>query len=1130
MNNTKKIICSCLVSLFSWNSWVFADDIDIYLGAKPDSAALVMLMLDYRPSVFSTMCTSTDDCFEILGGTIETDVPVLDADGNPVLDADGNPVTETVVTKGDVQIALEAARTAASIPFSDNVTTYEVFVAVLEVVLSNPSYDTIHMGLMLSNKTNGGTILDGYKELGATISADIQSATGLAATTQNKTYLIDRLREITKPGNASSASLMQPSETYFELYSYLNGLSVQFGDTAGTADNFVNGGGVEEVNIRDFDEFISTTAGAPGGDYIEPQQYTDFTCTSMYSIAMATVVDNSDDDLDAEITSNMSADAAVDFTGMLNYMSDTDLVTGAAGDQNMLTWIISDGSVGKTRTWAAAGGTGDGVIDLTDPGKLQNSLDAALTEVVSVSSTFVAASVPVNVFNRTESLDNLYIALFEANSTIDWVGNLKKLKLKDLDINKDSTGDGIPDTTDGFFDTAVDVNNLEAFEIDGENIGRIKTEALTFWTDKDSLPTPDAEKGEIAEKDGRSITRGGAGQKIPGFISGSPGDQNSDTDARQVYVSPVSGTALEALDVFGNTPSAAEKTVIEEMLGVTYNALSNPDKGRARTATNETIQWLRGIDVDDVDGDPTTTVKPWIMAASIHSRPLAINYGTRGGYSTTNPNIVLMMGTNDGFFHFYQNTTTGGAESGAEQLAFMPREMLNKAVDFRANTQVATKMIYGVDGEPASLVVDDNRDGTIDVGDEVYVYFGFRRGGNGYYALDVSNPSVASTPPTIAWKIFQTSGGNFDELGLTFSKPVATKVNYNGTITDVIVFAGGYNGGWNSTFTARLGKDLGDADDTVGNAIYVVNARTGALIWKVKQGSGAATNTVFQHADMVDSIPATVVTLDVNNNGVTDRMYVGDTGGAVWRVDMPEGSAANQRQDSWFASKFAELGTDGAATDRRFFHSVDIVLTKDDTGDYDGIAISSGDRAHPKETDVSNYLFYMKDRTTTSGAASVRTRTPYVLSDLADVTSCLTGAEFGCAALSMANGWKIEMEGTGEKSLSKPLIDGGLAVFTSFEPSIVLSSCDATEGEGFVYLVNLSDGTSYYADRKFDVGKGIPSGVVAINGALIIPGGGIIIPGQDANNDGKDDREKIVASTSKGSWLIYWREPGIDDL
>ena len=52
-------------------------------------------------------------------------------------------------------------------------------------------------------------------------------------------------------------------------------------------------------------------------------------------------------------------------------------------------------------------------------------------QILSVSTTFVAASVPVNVFNRAEITDNVYIALFQVDEQARpyWVGNVKKLKI-----------------------------------------------------------------------------------------------------------------------------------------------------------------------------------------------------------------------------------------------------------------------------------------------------------------------------------------------------------------------------------------------------------------------------------------------------------------------------------------------------------------------------------------------------------------------------------------------------------------------------------------------------------------------------------------------------------------------------
>ena len=49
------------------------------------------------------------------------------------------------------------------------------------------------------------------------------------------------------------------------------------------------------------------------------------------------------------------------------------------------------------------------------------------------------------------------------------------------------------------------------------------------------------------------------------------------------------------------------------------------------------------------------------------------NYGGLGGYSTDNPAIYIAVASNDGMLRMLRNTTPGGAESGGEAWAFMPR-------------------------------------------------------------------------------------------------------------------------------------------------------------------------------------------------------------------------------------------------------------------------------------------------------------------------------------------------------------------------------------------------------------------------------------------------------------------------
>ena len=49
---------------------------------------------------------------------------------------------------------------------------------------------------------------------------------------------------------------------------------------------------------------------------------------------------------------------------------------------------------------------------------------------------------------------------------------------------------------------------------------------------------------------------------------------------------------------------------------------------------------------------------------------------------------------------------------------------------------------HGFDGAPVAYIADQNLNGTIESGDKVWLFTGMRRGGQAYYALDVTNPEA----------------------------------------------------------------------------------------------------------------------------------------------------------------------------------------------------------------------------------------------------------------------------------------------------------------------------------------------------------------------------------------------------
>ena len=1080
-----------------------------------------------------------------------------------------------------------------------SINLYQAFVAYLTAVMDN--FEGIYVGVMAPNKDEGGSILEGYKLL------QYGDANGAKETIANS------LRSIPTANGGDDAHKLQPSETFYELYRYLNGR--EFINHTGTDGNFTAAASPSAEGITDYDPAIIS-----GSDFVSPFEGgdpEDLACTKFFGLAMAMNVANDDDDLDDEIAADMGVAAADDFTRLLYHFSDrdTDLVDDSliSGDQFMQVWLATDKTRGHVSDWAEAGGTNEGPLIIEEGRKFEQKLRDMFTKILTTSTSFVAASIPVNVYNETRALDDFLLAIFEAYEGERWTGNIKKLALHEMVVNNNKTIEIIDETE--WLKTVADPDYTpeSAFE---PIVGRIKIEALTFWTEEDLLPAPGPD--EAAQADGRSVTRGGAGQKIPEFMGGSISYSNAN-DTRQIYVEDAAGAeglALNATEAMGDelypffNIGADMRTWLEEIAG---GALTDSE------AAQMMIHHIRGVDLQSVDYEynsiaGTGPSRKWILGDVVHSKPLALNYGhiSRDGsdywYRKDNPYVGIIFGANDGMLHFLENTGPDPdtddqepgyqpaadaallTETGKEVFAFMPKELLKIVPELARNDgdydnpNGTNWHPYGMDNEITALTFDNynnpnNNLNTIDhedttdcgtnCGDYAYIYAAMRRGGKSIYHLDVTNPFV---PPVYKGRITQTDGGDFDELGLTFSKPVPVLVNYNGTITPALVFAGGYaNKAYDDredvdanlhfnhfqaldkkypsyTYVDKDGNTQSEAME--GNAIYIVNAVDRSLIWKATfktgQITGPASNTTYYHSDMLYSIPSTVTPYDSNGDGLMDLLYVGDIAGNVWRGDFPSCSGvqcdnADFRRDKWSVSVLAKLGTEDPATvvdadkgkgDVRFFHKPAVVTIK---GNYYGVVIGSGDRANPLEERDQNYIFTLKDANLTPGTPPAM---PLTIDDVTDVTDCVVELTGDCTDLS--NGWRIKLP-VGEKALSSPVVDDGEVFVTTYTHLSAVASCAPAEGVSNLYLVDFKDGTAANDNdiRSTTISAGMSGDVTTAGGYIIIPGMVDVQFLHGANDAQAYDPEtgELIesnksgrASGGAGIYLEYWREQNLDNL
>ena len=1156
-------VCAYLSLSFAVSAW--GDDVEIYYSAFGGSAKpLVMLTLDLRSNLGATECSSaaSASCASNLGDELyqQLDLMTRNPDGTFSDGGDGIVDLTHFATLPDLTSQWQAMGVRVSL--------FDVLRAAIRVVLtSDVVMDSgIHIGLMVAHD-------DTCTGSGASGPGEIPTGTGLGCS--NGAYVLKgffdvtdaaeredffaRLGRIPQPGSSFGSKgtwaghPYQLKEIYFEFYRYMTGQDVYNGFLS--YDDFNSGDSRSPMGAASNDiaepwntllapdtDAWSVSGGASTLNYQSPFEQgssDDWACSRVFMVntlfGTTTAGDDSDDAIKALRPAGLGLSDARDETDVIAALKAIDVAPNAGedyatslpvveGDQSVTSYFISDTTNNKQDEWARAGGT-DNALSLGSGAEITAAFAAIFNSIITESSTLVAASVPVNVFNRAETYDNVFLALFQVEEGARWPGNIKKLK-----IGRRSTTNTNGDTI--LLPEIQDVNSQRAFDATD---GRIVNTALTYWTDAnlDDVVTADPDLNEISGRDGHSVKRGGAGQQLPGtyFNECTPAPTNSlgAGCTRNLYVqNPFDASELVNFD------TSLASGLASELLTHSGGQFA----GSETQVAADMIAWMRGLTELDTQLSDTEAPREWLMGDVLHSKPLPMNYGNSdgegGGYSLTNPNIRLFFGSNDGWLRQIKNTDANGAQSGQEVWAFMPQEVLAAQYYLASNTQPAPGYHpYGVDAEVSSLLIDRNRDGSIQggvndgnlsgEGDKAIIYFGLRRGGKAVYALDVSNPDAA---PYLMWTITPDTAG-FERMGLTFSKPVVTQVRMAGRLRPVLIFGAGYNGGWSSDYQSRVGKDVRNVrtPDVIGNDVYVVDAQTGALLWS------ASSSVTLEH-----SVASNVTIADVDLNGVTDIAYVGDTGGNVWRLDFPEDGTA------WSASLLAELGGSGAS-DRRFFHAPDVVFAKEDVSSIDaegatvessrpyiGVVISSGDRANPRGAAVNDFVYMVKDTLVSAGDGDTRSDT-ISHNDLLDITAiCGSLEDADCEPDDLPYGWKLSLGQLGEKGLASPITAEGVSFFTTYLPEgeSVQGQCAPGVGSGRLYAVAFANGapvlnlqgdseTITLSDRYTTLDSpGIPAGItpIAVEGRY-----GILVPGGDI----RDLEGRFL-------WRAYFRELGLDDL
>lgn len=603
-----------------------------------------------------------------------------------------------------------------------------------------------------------------------------------------------------------------------------------------------------------------------------------------------------------------------------NASADVGNLLSQSGDPGVQTWVFNLGDLnncqgsGELNSIANAGkdpGSNiDNCITVNSPDNLETKLREVLGVILEETRSFASAAVPTV---QADEGDKLFLTQFRpARDKSIWrgrvLGFLKPVPLSDPPERQPLT-DTVCDPDTGVESECFlwDAGEVMLGQINDPPLGPNVNERRVYYARK------------VDDLTGTPVTSGQWGTNREDF-----------DDPRRD----------EALD--GTTAVTPRERDLWRGLGVPFDENDETSILDARTATRNVIDgtYVEKLHVFGDDATPTS----YILGDIFHSNPLVVGVPNNTRFFADNANdyrdfarrhqnrrSVLLMGSNDGMLHAFDagvfdpdaGEFTNG--TGLEIFAYVPRGVMPAV---KTMSDFTSPRRWGVDGtvNAADVFIDPVFVGAPDPDDREWrtvLVGGLRRGGESYYALDVTQPDKLQiqnpggilvpdndgTPPEIPnclqpvavetnischgeigypaplWEFDDTvlladgtrlrldedpnvdpplPGFGEPDLAQTWSVPnlgrIRVREDLGAGLEEVTKYVAIFGGGIDPS--NQLGR---------GNYLYMVDIETGRAIYKARL-EGAA--------------PAEPAAIDSDQDGELDRIYIGTLAGFLYRVDL----------------------------------------------------------------------------------------------------------------------------------------------------------------------------------------------------------------------------------------------------
>ncbi len=770
-----------------------------------------------------------------------------------------------------------------------------IFSPLLAAELSLPQFPLqitkyVEPNVMLLIDTSGSMGTDQDGETRIEIIRDI--ATNLVRNNKNIRFCLARFRAdqggtilsecgssvekindiVAKIANLPAAGSTPVAESYYEVINYF----------AGKAPKYINGLGDHRYNDNNI--YVERTEG-DSGNYISPIQYR---CQKNYAIVMT----DGDPQLDTyfpDLPTPSRVYTLVDHAGTL---------VGNDGNYDLKNTGVHDdgGHTENHRLWGKYNYLDDIAKFAWDTDLRVSGLDNATNDITGKSFDD-----PTNNNEFLKQNLNTYTVGFRVDtqmlrSAADY-GN-------GGDGSGDFNGDSVVDGEDAGLDHYYQANNRAELELAFQTA----IDQIAIENRSTAAPTSNS---DLLSADLRLFQTRFTNNKWTGELL-----------AYEIVRDLTTGTysVVEKWAAPSGFPSLWENRVVDSGLhggsAFKWQNLTTAEKnawfGGVDPEHQQRLNYIRGKTAAQIKNEiSTTNFRPRfsLMGDIVNSSPVFVGRPHADSFSKVNTDLnasyaafvanynsvtsaraeMIYVGANDGMLH-------GFDIAGVEKMTFIPSMVF---AGLAGLSRADYSHLFYVDGSPTVANVYAKFNGSTNSWRTILVG-GLNRGGQGIYALDVTNPATfqngddaadnARAANLLQWEFSDdTTKGAVNstdkyvadsDLGYTYSKPQIVRLNDGKYYVAV-------GNGYNST-------EFDGHPSSTGNAVlYILDIVTGAVVKKITTGYGMAEDP---STNSIGNGLATVIGYDAGTlaagavsgkaDGKVDYIYAGDLYGNLWKFDL----------------------------------------------------------------------------------------------------------------------------------------------------------------------------------------------------------------------------------------------------